>query len=86
MALQYFGADQPVFSSFDRSPRNFVISLFILLLALPLLTWILNSISGLKEAVVERFTVSKRRTSMADPLEVGYERSDTFASLEKTSV
>lgn len=42
VALQYFGADQPIFTSFDRSPRNFVISLCILALALPVLTGVFD--------------------------------------------
>jgi hypothetical protein len=54
VALQYFGADQPIFSSFDRNPRNFGISLCILALAFPLLTWILTLLYGIRDFVMSR--------------------------------
>jgi hypothetical protein len=44
VALQYFGADEPIFSFFERNPRNFGISLCILALAFPILTWVFNHI------------------------------------------
>jgi hypothetical protein len=54
MALQYFSADQPIFTSFDRNPRNFCISLLILALAFPFLTWVFNSIYSVFDAIVSR--------------------------------
>jgi hypothetical protein len=61
VALQYFSADQPIFTSFDRSPRNFCISLFILALAFPLLTWAFNSLYDLIDSVISRLIVKKKR-------------------------
>lgn len=42
LVLQYFGADQPIFSFFERTPRNFGISFCVLALAFPLLTIVLD--------------------------------------------
>ncbi|CAN9184743.1 unnamed protein product [Alternaria alternata] len=65
-ALQYFSADQPIFTSFDRSPRNFGISLCILALALPLLTWTFNILYGIFDSLIAQLFVKKTRNE-ADP-------------------
>jgi hypothetical protein len=46
VALQYFGADHAIFPSLDRTPRNFFISLCVLWLALPALTWISSTLQN----------------------------------------
>jgi hypothetical protein len=61
MALQYFSADQPIFTSFDRNPRNFCISLLILALAFPFLTWVFNSLYSIFDSVINRLCVKKPR-------------------------
>jgi len=61
VALQYFSADQPIFTSFDRSPRNFVISLCILALAFPLLVWGFNNLHCLVVSVIRRLSGKKSR-------------------------
>jgi hypothetical protein len=54
LVLQYFGADQPIFHSFERSPRNFAISLCVLALVFPLFTWICHCIYSLSERLVRK--------------------------------
>jgi len=61
VALQYFSADQPIFTSFERSPRNFGISLCILGLALPLSIWILNVLYSVVHYIVPRLYLKKSR-------------------------
>jgi len=61
VALQYFSADQPIFTSFDRSPRNFLISLCILALAFPLLVWAFNGIYCLVNSGMRWLSAKKTR-------------------------
>jgi len=61
VALQYFSADQPIFTSFDRSPRNFIISLCILALAFPLVVWGCNSLYCLVNSAIHRLCATKAR-------------------------
>lgn len=47
IALQYFGADRPIFPSFEQNPKNFILSLIVLGTALPLITCAINLIERL---------------------------------------
>jgi nitrate reductase NapE component len=62
IVLQYFGADQPIFSFFERNPRNFGISFFVLALAFPLLTFAFNHTF---DFIVSRFRPKKAHDTVA---------------------
>jgi hypothetical protein len=54
VVLQYFGAERPIFTSFDRNPRNFGISLCILTFALPILTFVFSLVCDMYDYVILR--------------------------------
>jgi hypothetical protein len=62
IVLQYFGADQPIFSFFERNPRNFGISFCILAFAFPLITFVFDYIFNF---VTTRFRPRKTHNAMA---------------------
>ncbi|OAL49237.1 hypothetical protein IQ07DRAFT_588578 [Pyrenochaeta sp. DS3sAY3a] len=57
LALQYFGTEKPIFTKFDRSPKNFFIALCVLGSALPLLTYIFTRL----DIAQKRFFAKKKK-------------------------
>jgi hypothetical protein len=62
LALQYFGGDRDIFP-FDRNAKSFVVALFILIFALPCLTYILHCFVNLVVELAGRVTTKPRRKS-----------------------
>jgi hypothetical protein len=54
VVLQYFGAERPIFTSFDRNPRNFAISLCVLTFALLILTSAFSFVCDMYDYVIRR--------------------------------
>jgi hypothetical protein len=60
LVLQYFGSDNNIFA-FERNTRTFVISICVVLMALPLLTYILNVVNDVAKLVVAFVSVRMGR-------------------------
>jgi hypothetical protein len=61
LVLQYFSAETPIFP-FERNTKTFVIAVCIVFVALPLLTFVLNTVDYAQKAVREMLSVGKKQT------------------------
>jgi hypothetical protein len=59
LVLQYFGSERAIFS-FERTPRTFVIAVFIVFFTLPVLTLALHSVERIKKAILSILGAARR--------------------------
>ncbi|KAH7072764.1 hypothetical protein BKA63DRAFT_567357 [Paraphoma chrysanthemicola] len=75
LALQYFCADSNIFS-INRTPKTFVVCLFVLMLSLPLLTFVLQVIDSQRRAFVDKVLQRMGRGNTKDRIVLDFDGDD----------